>query len=269
MVIRPTQRSSQVRQVNSGGMSPRLQFAIETAILAGKSTLAYFQTGAAVDIKPDETPITIADRDAERLMRQRIAEIYPQDGILGEEEGETGSGSARWVIDPIDGTKSFIAGVPLYATLLAFEQDGAPKIGVCYFPALDELVTAELGKGAYWNGRPCRVSERPTLERSLIATGSSSSMAKAGRAAGFSKVENAAMACRTWGDAYGHALVATGRVDAMIDPIVAHWDISAMSLIVREAGGRFTDFSGENPLSKEALSSNGKVHDELLEAFRH
>ena len=249
-------------------MSPRLHFAIETAIRAGRSTLAHFQVATTVDLKPDETPITIADRTAERIVRQAIADHFPQDGILGEEEGESGDRDTRWVVDPIDGTKSFISGVPLYGTLLAFERSGEVELGVCYFPALNELVYAERGHGAYWNGQPCRISDKRNLYQSVIATGSTASMRKYGRMSGFQKIEQRALASRTWGDAYGHALVATGRVDAMIDPIVAHWDIAAMSIIVREAGGACTDFQGRHALTNEAISSNGRVHQELLEAFQ-
>ncbi len=249
-------------------MSPRLHFAIEAAIRAGRSTLAHFQVATPVDLKADESPITIADRNAERIIRQAIAEEFPDDGILGEEEGESGGQESRWVVDPIDGTKSFISGVPLYATLLAFESGGVAELGVCYFPALNELVYAEKGHGAFWNGRPCHVSEKRGLDKAVMASGSTTSMAKYGRMEGFQKLEKRVLASRTWGDAYGHALVATGRVEAMVDPVVAHWDISAMSVIVREAGGVFTDFQGRHTLGQEALSSNGHVHHELLEAFR-
>jgi histidinol-phosphatase len=249
-------------------MSPRLQFAIETAILAGRSTLAHFQSGTAVDLKEDSTPVTVADRDAERLIRTAIGSKFPEDGILGEEEGESGRQDRRWVIDPIDGTKSFVAGVPLYATLIAFESEGEAECGICYFPALNELVYAEKGFGASWNGRTCRVSDRQSLTGSIVVSGSMKSMEKFGRAAGFADVEGKALACRTWGDAYGHALVATGRAELMVDPVVARWDVSAMSVIVREAGGRFTDFAGGDTLGNEALSSNGNVHREALEAFR-
>jgi histidinol-phosphatase len=248
-------------------MSPRLAFALETAFRAGRSTLAHFQTGAAVDLKQDETPVTVADRDAERMMRQAIADHFPNDGILGEEEGEHGSASARWVVDPIDGTKSFISGVPLYSTLIAYEVDEEPILGVCYFPALDEMLYAERGQGAFWNGRPCAVSNRPALEGSVIATGSYASMAKAGRLEGYLRMERGVLASRTWGDAYGHALVATGRVEAMIDPIVSRWDISAMAVIVREAGGKFTDFAGVDAVGCEGISSNGRVHAEIIGAF--
>jgi histidinol phosphatase-like enzyme (inositol monophosphatase family) len=247
-------------------MSPRLAFALEAAFKGGRSTLAYFNTGVEVEDKSDLSPVTIADRDAERLIRQQIASVYPHEAILGEEEGGEQTPD-RWVIDPIDGTKSFVCGVPLYATLLSYEQDGQPILGVAYFPALDELVYAELGKGAFWNGRPCRVSPKTNLSDSYLSSGSPGSMIEHGRWPGFEKLVKTSRASRTWSDAYGHMLVATGRVEAMIDPIVNPWDISAVSLIVREAGGRFTDFRGGESLADEAISSNGVLHDEILRAF--
>lgn len=252
---------------NLRAMSARLQFAIETAIKAGRFTLQHFQTGARVDLKADSTPVTAADRGAERLMREEIARAYPNDPILGEEEGGDTEPGTRWVLDPIDGTKSFICGVPLYSTLLAYEEAGDPVLGVCYFPALNELVYAERGHGAYWNGRRTQVSRQSQITGAVIASGSVGTMDRTGRLEGFRMLEAKAMAARTWGDAYGHALVATGRVAAMLDPLVARWDISAMAVIVREAGGRFTDFRGSEALGSEAISSNGLVHEELLEAF--
>lgn len=244
-----------------------LAFALNTAWEAGRVTLRHFQTGAEVDYKTDSSPVTIADRDAEQLIRDRIAAAYPTYGILGEEHGEAGNAAERWVIDPIDGTKSFISGVPLYATLLSFERDGVPEIGVCFFPALGEMIYAERSGGAYFNGRPCRVSQLRDLSRAVLACGSHASMRRHGREAGLMALAERALATRTWSDAYGHALVATGRVAAMIDPIVAHWDLSAVSLIVTEAGGRFTDFAGRPGIHHEAISSNGLLHDEILGAF--
>ncbi|HVL39390.1 MAG TPA: inositol monophosphatase family protein [Fimbriimonadaceae bacterium] len=249
-------------------MTPRLAFALDAAYRAGRRTLAYFYAGAEVLEKEDETPVTAADKEAEAYLRSRIREQYPSEAILGEEEGATGSGASRWVIDPIDGTKSFVAGVPLYATLLSFEVDGEPEIGICYLPALDEMIFAEKGGGAYWNGRPCRVSSTSHLKGSIICCGGHRSMARYGRMNGFLKLAESAMATRTWSDAYGHALVATGRADLMIDPIVHHWDLSAVSLIVREAGGTFTQFDGNPSIGAEAVSSNGLLHTAALEAFR-
>lgn len=247
-------------------MSPRLSFAVDAAYRGGKSTLGLFQTGAEVITKSDASPVTLADRQAESLIRKLISEQYPGEAILGEEEGGDTEALDRWVIDPIDGTKSFISGVPLFATLLSYEVDGEPSVGVCYFPALDEMLYAEKGLGAFLNGRPIHVSERETVQGSMLCCGGS--MFKTGHWQKISNVVGRALGTRTWCDAYGHALVASGRVEAMIDPIVNHWDISAVSLIVREAGGRFTDFSGREKLTSEGLSSNGRIHDELVTELR-
>lgn len=217
--------------------------------------------------KSDQTPVTAADQGAERLIRELIEHRYPGEYILGEEEGGATAQLDRWVIDPIDGTKSFISGVPLYATLLSYEVGGEAVVGVCYFPALDEMLYAEKGQGAFFNGRPARVSERDATVGSVICCGGHRSMVSAGRWKPFLKLVDRALATRTWSDAYGHALVASGRVDAMIDPVVAHWDVSAVSLIVREAGGKFTDFEGNDALAPEAISSNGKIHQELIDVF--
>lgn len=249
-------------------MSPRLIFALDAAHRAARSTLAWFQAGAEVERKADRSPVTIADREAERLIRAAIAQAYPTDGVLGEEAGESGPQDRRWVIDPIDGTKSFICGVPLYATLLSYEEDGQPLLGVCVFPALGEVVYAEVGSGTFFNGRPCRVSAVDRLEDAVIACGSPGSMAKFGRAPGLAKLAERALAVRTWGDAYGHALVATGRVAAMVDPTVARWDVSAMSVIVREAGGTFTDFTGVEGVFDEAISCAPGMREEVIGAFR-
>jgi len=256
-------------------MSPRLAFAVETAVLAGKSTLAHFQAGAAVDLKEDATPVTVADRNAERLIRELVGKKYPNERIVGEEEGGDQTIADRWIVDPIDGTKSFVSGVPLYATLLSYEVDFQPVVGVAYFPALDELLYAEVGQGAFFNGRVARVSEKRQIKGGVVCCGGHRSMIHYGRWDGLALVAERAMATRTWSDAYGHALVATGRVEAMVDPVVSRWDISAVALIVREAGGRVTNFGGREELTPshadghyELVSSNGLIHDELLEAFR-
>jgi histidinol phosphatase-like enzyme (inositol monophosphatase family) len=243
-----------------------MAFAVDAAVRAGRSTLAHFQTGAAVEMKADASPVTVADRNAERLIREAIAEAYPGDGILGEEEGASGQSDDRWVIDPIDGTKSFVAGVPLYATLLSYEQAGEPILGICYFPALDELLYAEKGAGAFSNGLPARVSQK-SLENSILVCGGLSRLHTRGMLHNLLDLSKQAMALRTWCDAYGHALVATGRVEAMIDPVLSHWDISAMQVIVEEAGGAFTGFDRRHSPRDEAISSNGIVHDRILEAL--
>ncbi|HLO99667.1 MAG TPA: inositol monophosphatase family protein, partial [Fimbriimonas sp.] len=173
---------------------------------------------------------------------------------------------------PIDGTKSFVCGVPLYANLLSYEEDGVPIVGAAFFPALGEMVFAEKGGGTWWNGKQAHVSTRAETKGAFMACGGPSSMLKYNRWEPFAELSRGAMATRTWSDAYGHILVATGRVDAMIDPVVSRWDLSAIKLIVEEAGGRFTDFRGGNPLDKgdfelEAISSNGAIHDEILRVY--
>jgi len=250
-------------------MSPRLAFALDAAVQAGRSTLAYFQNGVVYESKEDDTPVTIADRNAERIIRERIDKVYPNDAILGEEEGISGVGDDRWVIDPIDGTKSFVCGVPLYATLLSYERNGEPEIGVCYFPALGDLIYAEKGQGAFWNGRPAQVSKKKDFKGVVIASSGYLGLTERGLIDAFSKLVEQSLAARTWCDAYGHALVATGRVDLMIDCNVSRWDVSAMAIIVREAGGRFTDLQGNESLGDSALSTNGLLHEKLLEAFNH
>ena len=253
-------------------VSSRLSFAIEAVRKAGISTLDHFQKNLIVELKADHSPVTVADKNAEQILRDEIAHSYPGEAILGEEQGLTGSGNTRWIIDPIDGTKSFVAGVPLYATLLSYEVEGVPELGIAYFPALDEMVFAAKDMGCFFNGNPVQVTKRQTVEDGFLACGGPNSMVKYGRWKGFEELSTKALATRTWSDAYGHCLVATGRVDAMIDPIVSRWDLSAIRIIVEEAGGRFTDFSGGDPFEKgdfglEAISSNGLVHDEILRVY--
>lgn len=255
-------------------MSPRLATAIQAAYEAGRSTLALFQSSFDVETKSDNTPVTEADKRAEAIIRKAIGATYPGEAILGEEQGLTGHGNNRWIIDPIDGTKSFVSGVPLYSTLLSYEEDGEPILGICYFPALDEMLFAEKGSGAFFNGRPARVSKKSTVKGSVICCGSPSSLVKYDRMSGVLKLSETAMAVRTWSDAYGHALVATGRAEAMIDPVVKLWDISAVTLIVREAGGTATSFKGGSPLTAvdgadrhELVTTNGLVKSEVLGAF--
>jgi len=253
-------------------VSPRLAFAIDAAYKAGRSTLAHYQTGVRVDTKADETPVTEADRNAERLIRRLVDSTYPGEPMLGEEEGGDHTRPDRWIIDPIDGTKSFVAGVPLYSTLLSYEVDFQPVLGVVFFPALNEMLYAEVGGGAFFNGAPARVSRKSEVTGGIVCCGGLKSMARYGRSPGFEKISEKALATRTWCDAYGHALVATGRVEGMVDPIVTRWDLSAVQVVVQEAGGRFTNFSNGPVLVQsnelEAVSSNGLIHEELLAAFQ-
>jgi histidinol phosphatase-like enzyme (inositol monophosphatase family) len=223
-----------------------LEFAVDAAWRVGRVTLAHFQNGVGVEIKPDASPVTEADRAAERLARELIEQRFPDDGIIGEEFGEVRPGAARrWIIDPIDGTRSFVHGVPLYGVLLAVEDDDDAVLGVIHFPALAETVYAALGEGCWWNGRRARVSNTEQLDQALILTTSHESIEACGFGTGWNRVRKRAGQVRTWGDCYGHALVATGRAEAMFDPVMSIWDAAALRPIVEEAGGTLTDWHGQ------------------------
>lgn len=245
-------------------MTSRLAFALEVAQEAAALTLRTFTSTFETEYKADNSPVTIADLQAERLIRDRIHARYPSDGILGEEEGEVGNRHERWVIDPIDGTRSFVCGVPLFAMLLSYEVDEQPLLGVAILPALNQVFHAEIGAGAFLNGSPIHVSKVTDWSRVTISVGGHRSVEIMGLTSSIAKIAMKSQATRTWCDAFGHLLVAQGRIEAMIDPRVSHYDISAVSLIVREAGGRFTDLQGQEKLSTQALSSNGLLHEQLL-----
>jgi myo-inositol-1(or 4)-monophosphatase len=248
-------------------ISTRLEFAIEAATKGAAATLEHFQKGIGWERKSDDSPVTIADHLAEQIIRDEIAKHFPGETILGEEQGLTGEHGDRWVIDPIDGTKSFAAGAPLYATLLSYEMEDEPVLGVCVLPALNEVYAASKGEGAYLNGVETHVREA-SLEDSIICTGSIPSLIEFHRMNGMQMIGERVMAVRGWGDAYGHMMVAAGRAQAMIDPIVNHWDISAPSIIVREAGGCFTDFHGGETLAHEGISCTPGLQRKILEAFQ-
>lgn len=241
-----------------------LDDAVAIAKEAGEATLRWFRAvDLEVERKVDGTPVTAADRAAEALVRQRLAEAYPDDGVLGEEELETtGSSGRRWIVDPIDGTKGFARGVPLYTTLLAVEDEHGVAAGVIVVPALGEAVWAGRGLGCFHDGRLCSVSAVTALDEAYLTTSSYSHWPEEGLLA----VRRSGMHMRTWGDGYGYLLVATGRVEAMVDPEVATYDVAPMPVILAEAGGRFTDLAGNDGHSGgSGLATNGVLHGELLQ----
>ena len=222
-----------------------LDFAVEVAWRAGRATYAQYQTGVATETKPDNSPVTAADRAAERIVRDLITARFPDDGILGEEFGaERGGAARRWIVDPIDGTRTFVRGVPLYGVLLALEEEGESVLGVIHFPALDETVYAARGSGCWWNGRRARVSETSALGDAFALTTDAENIHAAGRGAGWDVLRTRVAGWRTWGDCYGYALVATGRADIMLDPVMSLWDSAALAPIIQEAGGVMTDWDG-------------------------
>jgi histidinol-phosphatase len=222
-----------------------LEFAVEVAWRAGRVTLAHFQTGIAAETKADASPVTIADRDAELIARELIEARFPNDGIVGEELGVVRpQAERRWILDPIDGTRSFVHGVPFYGVLLALEAGGEVLVGVAHFPALAETVYAAQGEGAWWNGRRAQVSNTSSLNQALVLTTSYEGIERQNYTAGWNRVRSQAGMVRTWGDCYGHALVATGRAEAMFDSVMSLWDAAALRPIIEEAGGVFTDWQG-------------------------
>ncbi len=253
-----------------------LHFAETVAHEAGLLTLEYFLTDAArPEFKADDTPVTVADRRAEEWIRQRIRETFPTHRIVGEEFGASSEsaseGSAyRWIIDPIDGTKSFTHGVPLYGVLLALEIEGRVEVGCAHFPALRETIAAASGCGAWWNGAPCRVSEVSELNRAVCAHIDTAYFAKNGKGEKWDRLQKAVYYNAGWCDAYGYLLVATGRAEIMIDPVMAVWDCGPFPPIFREAGGYFGDWSGNEGRidGGEALATNAALRDEVVALLR-
>jgi histidinol-phosphatase len=237
--------------------------AVELARAAGELTLGFFRNAdLAIDRKGDGTPVTEADRGAERLIRAELAVRHPDDGVLGEEEPEThGTSGRRWILDPIDGTKAFTHGVPLYSNLLAVEDEHGIAVGVINIPALGETVWAGRGLGCFCNGEPARVSAVASVAESFVSTSGFSPWSDEALLA----LQHTGAHLRTWGDGYGYVLVATGRVDAMVDPAAELYDLAPMPVILSEAGGRFSSLDGEDgPGHGSGIASNGILHESLL-----
>ena len=244
-----------------------LDFIIETAFIAGRSTLAYFQTGVQADYKADRSPVTRADRQAEELIRGAIEKAYPRHAIVGEEFGvkETEGATHRWFIDPIDGTKSFMRGIPLYAVLIGLEIEGRLAAGAAYFPALDEMIAAADGEGCWWNGRRARVSQVAALSGAWVTTTDPGSFDQAGRTKPWERLKKAAYVRGGWSDAYGYLLVATGRAEVMLDPVMSVWDCGPFPPIFREAGGYFGDWKGNETIyASEGLATTRMLLPEVL-----
>lgn len=247
---------------NEPGLASLLEFAVDLASRAGRYTLGRFQKGLEVERKADGSPVTEADRGAEALMRERITATFSAHGIVGEEFGITRPEAARkWILDPIDGTKSFAHGVPLYGVLVALEEREEAVLGVLHFPALgEETVYAAQGEGCWWNGRRCSVSATDSLEEALVLTTEAKTGDDSGRAEGWNALKASARLARTWGDCYGHALVATGRAEAMVDPAASVWDAAALRPCVEEAGGAFSDWSARSThRGGAAISTNAAL----------
>ena len=259
-------------------LQQRLNHALAWSREAADLILGHYQSqGLSVDRKSDESPVTIADRDAEALLRKRVGETYPQDGFLGEEHGEVESQNGlRWIVDPIDGTKAFVAGVPMFGTLIGLEtgvgsSDASDVVlGICRFPALDEVIYAASGLGAHWKRGndtpgPARVSTVSKLAEALFCYTEYDLFQRVDRVDVYDKCLSQCRAVRGWGDCYGHMLVATGRAEFIADPLMNAWDAAALLPILREAGGSYTSWRGESTIHDgTGVSVNAALKDDVL-----
>jgi histidinol-phosphatase len=251
-------------------MSADLHLAIELADAADEITMRHFRSATlGVRTKDDLSPVSEADEAAEHSIRDRLARERPGDAIVGEELGDTGTAARRWILDPIDATRNYVRGIPLFATLIALEEAGRVVAGVISAPAMQRRWWASAGGGAFCNGRPIRASSIRSLGEAHIGYDSIVDFDKAGGTAAFLALARRCQRARGFGDFWIHMLVAEGAIEIAVEPAVAPWDVAAVQLIVEEAGGRFTDLEGNRRYDGgSALSTNGLLHDTALEHFR-
>jgi histidinol-phosphatase len=244
----------------------RYDAAIEAAQVAGRLALGYFDRGLTVEWKHDSSPVTVADRETEALLRSRLLGTFPHDGFLGEESGDAvGSSEFRWIIDPIDGTRSFVRGIPIWGTLVSLEYRGEQIAGVIHVPTMGLTYRAMRGDGAYRGDRRIRVSTVATLAESQMFYSSLAWFIKAGCQEAFTELAVRTQRQRGFGDFYGFMLVAQGSGELLVEHGVHAWDVAAAQVIVEEAGGRFSDWHGNVDIYRpDILVSNGLLHDETL-----
>ena len=247
-------------------MSQRaLDAAVDAARAAGRIALKYFRGGFEVAKKPDDTPVTQADREAEQAIVEILGRAFPDCGVLGEEFGGRGTKEVRWIIDPIDGTKNFVRGIGIWATLIALEERGEVTVGVIHNPVTAELYTARRGAGAFLNGERIRVSDVAELGRAFFLHAGLGIVRKGGHWDGFARLIDATDRQRGFGDYMGYGLVAEGKAEIYAELDLKPWDLAAPKILVEEAGGRFTDFAGRPTIyTGTALATNGRLHDAAL-----
>ncbi len=256
-------------------LQPRLDFAVAAALKAQELILQYYQNdNFKVEEKKDSSPVTIADRNAELLLRDEILKAFPDDGVLGEEFPEhQGSNTFRWILDPIDGTKSFVHGVPLFGTLIGLEYEGKCVLGVCRFPGLNEVVYAAKGLGCWWQiadriPKLARCSKVTKLEDACFCTTNVSRWKTEGIQSAYDYLSTHVKLTRGWGDCFGHILVATGRAEIMVDPVLSPWDCAALLPILEESGAHFIDRKGVASIySGNGLSVIPTLKDQVLALF--
>ena len=247
-------------------MSQRaLDAAVDAARAAGRIALKYFRGGFEVAKKPDDTPVTPADREAEQAIVEILGRAFPDCGVLGEEFGGRGTKEVRWIIDPIDGTKNFVRGIGIWATLIALEERGEVTVGVIHNPVTAELYTARRGAGAFLNGERIRASDVAELGRAFFLHAGLGIVRKGGHWDGFARLIDATDRQRGFGDYMGYGLVAEGKAEIYAELDLKPWDLAAPKILVEEAGGRFTDFAGRPTIyTGTALATNGRLHDAAL-----
>ncbi len=249
----------------SGPSHPALAAAVEAARAAGEIAMKYYRGGFDVTIKPDQTPVTQADREAEHAITRLLRRAFPEWGFLGEEFGETGSRETRWIIDPIDGTKNFVRRIPIWAVLIALEERGEITTGVVLNPVTGELFTARRGEGAFLNGERLRVSDCDAMKDATVLHSGLRLLREAGYWDGFVRLFDAGYRTRGFGDYYGYGLVAAGKAEIYVEVDLKPWDVAAVKVLVEEAGGRLTDFSGRPTIyDGTVLATNGRLHAEAL-----
>lgn len=243
-----------------------LQVALDAAHAAAEVIQHYYRDGVEVAVKPDATPVTRADIESEELIHRAISSAFPDHGFYGEETGRHGAGSDYlWLVDPIDGTRSFVRGYPFFSTQIALMHQGRIIVGVSSAPAFGEMAWAERGQGAFLDGHRCRVSHVVRLEESAVSSGNLRTLASGSRWANWAKVVSRVARIRGYGDFYHYHLLAAGRIDAVLESDVNILDIAALSLIVEEAGGRFTDLDGR-PVTLETtsvLAGNRRIYAQV------
>lgn len=248
-------------------LDARIAPAAELAKLAGDIAIKHYRTGLTVEWKADGSPVTMADRAAETAAREWVNKYFPEDGLLGEEFGEDRPGAKRrWIIDPIDGTKTFVRGTPLWGSLVALCEGEKVLAGAAYFPAVGESIAAAPGAGCWWNGSLTTVSSVDSMSRAMVLITDDRCRERREFAASYDRVAAAAAISRTWGDCFGYLLVATGRAEAMFDSVMSPWDAAALQPIIEEAGGVFTDWSGKpTAFGGSSVATNAALSDTIRE----
>lgn len=246
-----------------------LEFAKHITGKAGEITLKYYHSDLDIITKADQSPVTIADKETEEFLRSEIERKFPDHQILGEEMGNKETNSPyKWIIDPIDGTKSFISGIPFYSNLLGLEFEGRIILGISHFPALNEMYYASENGGAFLNGKRISVGKKSKIGECRVMTTDVKNLENVRLSVPAKKILNDSLFYRTWGDAYGHAMVASGRADIMLDPLMNPWDCAPFGIILKEAGGFFGDWSGaETIYGENAFSSNNELKKIILDYF--